>query len=122
MNPSCVRTNKQTGVIGRAKAPKGKISSLILDLADFSSIHAFAKDLVKKKTEIDVLVNNAGALFVGRVVFREWMYCCPRCHDVSADEDERWTRISDGCEPHGAFLVDEFALSIAEEAQRVRGI
>ena len=41
--------------------PRASVGVLRLDLADFSSVDAFADELMEKKTDIHVFVNNAGA-------------------------------------------------------------
>ena len=41
--------------------PKASISVMQLDLANFLSIEAFSEELMSKKADVDVFVNNAGA-------------------------------------------------------------
>jgi len=53
----------KTAVEGlKARVPEGKIESRLVDLADMSSIHEFAKNVTKDTPRIDVLVNNAGIM------------------------------------------------------------
>lgn len=43
-----------------AEYPNASIEILLLDLSDFSSIDAFAKNIIDNKIDIDIFVNNAG--------------------------------------------------------------
>lgn len=45
-----------------AEYPKSVIGVMALDLADFSSIAAFVEEIKNQKIDIDVFVNNAGAI------------------------------------------------------------
>jgi NAD(P)-dependent dehydrogenase (short-subunit alcohol dehydrogenase family) len=46
----------------RAEAPRAKTEVTQLDLADLSSVRAFAEDITRRYERIDVLVNNAGVM------------------------------------------------------------
>eukprot|EP00210_Caulerpa_lentillifera_P006057 g5789.t1 len=46
----------------KSRVPGGKIESRLVDLADMSSIHEFAKTIAKDTSSIDVLINNAGIM------------------------------------------------------------
>ena len=56
----------------RAKVPDAKVFAEILDLADQSSIHAFAARTIERfpGESLDLLINNAGAIFPTREVWQ----------------------------------------------------
>lgn len=45
-----------------AAAPNAKVDVMVIDLADFSSVRAFAREFVKKYDRLDVLMNNSGVM------------------------------------------------------------
>ncbi len=44
------------------EAPSAKLEIIELDLSDLKSVHAFAKEFLKKHNSLDVLINNAGVM------------------------------------------------------------
>ena len=44
------------------RSGNSRVLYYILDLADFTSIREFAKQVLEKETRLDILINNAGTL------------------------------------------------------------
>ncbi|CAJ0590416.1 unnamed protein product [Cylicocyclus nassatus] len=73
------------------------------DLSDFSSIRACAKELLSKEDKIDILINNAGVLFL------------PKYQRTGDGHEMTWQ-----CNHLGPFLLTQLLLPALEKAPKAR--